>query len=513
MKKTMIVLTVVLAAATAVLAQFPFARPKDGSVIVELGGSVPLAAEDYLDGLSFVLEDVRPDTSLVDTSATGVYEVRTEVLWREFTHQVEVIDTTAPALSIEVPRYLQINESYDVASFVEHVSDLSGDVALFFETEAGREEQLCVRDAGSVTGQIIARDASGNEACADFTTVFDDAPVFVVVPNTYIVKGEEEPEPGKYIVAYDETDKRFNGQLAIDDSRVDYATPGIYTASCVATDSYGLSCETGFQVEIVENKKIALEKQNESTLSEAQMRKLVEIGYFRYEPLKENDAEAVIDLCAPAMCNIEWFFENTTGPTTGSGFIYRIGAERVDVLSVKHVVNGYSYRDKYGSTRIRFLDGNPVKQPERLEYDMIDVEENEIAMFHIDTEDIPFTTLMSLKQIYYDENIYEEIGEEEEVMSLVVWFRTKERIRSRVGKIYPEEKTQQLLADHGSYKDIRDVCITDDIAIPGVSGGAAIDLKGRLLGVYSWYHYGGGIPSYDAFCKVDQLAGRWGSND
>ena len=216
------------------------------------------------------------------------------------------------------------------------------------------------------------------------------------------------------------------------------------------------------------------------------------------------------------MCSINWRIRNQS--VGGSGIIYRIGTERIDILTDIEIAKGYpGYADQDGTTKVRFWDGHASAQPERLSYETSIVEEGDIVMFSIDVQGIPFTTLMSLRQIYMDDTIYESCKGGESVMSLVVWRSDGEPVRSRVGTLYLEEQTADVIAvlkSRGHKIGSEELVCTNRINAAGCSGGALIDLRGRLLGVDSWYSYGFDNASHnaDAYSKIDRVDDQWGDN-
>lgn len=500
----------ILAAAIGLVVYFfPYITPKWQTLTIELGEVPPSEIGEYLDGAEWVLERTTFDASQIDSGNVGVYEVTSSFLWRNYVQEVEIVDTTAPTLKIDVPDILQTNTTYLLEDFIVEVVDNSNNVDVYFELNGENSgEALFYGNAGSYNGSVVAIDAHGNETKVDFSTNFDDPPYFVVLPpNQYVGVNNEEYDPQKLIVAYDDTDDCRIEDLDIQ-GEYDISTIGTYDVSCVVQDSYGFKTTQNFTIDVVENKTTAIEKQNEYVLSREQLEMLVDMDYFKYRPLEEEDEEAVVELVKPTLVYIKVKINPSLGYSQtrveGCAFVYHITTEETKILSVNHVTE----LRQYGSTDVVFFDDNRVPLPSSHQVKHINVSGNELTMFEINTSEIPFTTIMMLKQVWYDDNIYDELKTNEKAINVCQWpLYARNDFRVHTGTILPNDKTE--LAKKEAWRGLTDVVMTNHITQVGVSGSALMDLRGRLLGVASWE-----FPQINVtgWSKVDKIAAQWGDN-
>ena len=508
----------ILAAAIGLVVYFfPYITPKWQTLTIELGDVPPSEIRDYLDGADWVLERTSFDTSQIDSDNVGVYEVTSSFLWVDLVQEVEIVDTTAPTLKINVPNVLETYTTYTLQDFVVEVVDNSNDVDVYFELNGENNgDALFNSEAGTYNGSIVAIDTNGNETKIDFSTTFDDPPYYIVLPpSQYACVNDEEYDPLNLIVAYDDTDDCRIVDLDIQ-GEYDISTIGTYNVSCVATDSYGFKSVQNFTIDVVDNKTTAISKQNEYILSKEQLETLVNIDYFKYAPLKEEDKEAVVELVKPTLVTILWEVDRTISRyphrANGSAFIYDIGVDEIKILSVKHVTNGKlrnGVPDLDGLTDIMFFDNTSIYLPVNLEYEESNVSRNESTLFTCNTVDIPFTTLMALKQVWYSEDIYDEFNGGENVISICKWLDGENGFRIRYGTLYGRDKWEYMANSARDEGLSMDVIATSRLAVKGVSGSALMDLHGRLLGLASWVSY---VQDIDAWCKVDNFAKQWGDN-
>ncbi len=222
------------------------------------------------------------------------------------------------------------------------------------------------------------------------------------------------------------------------------------------------------------------------------LRLLLEYGFFQYEPLSEDDQDAAIALVNPALIDLKRYYGG--GWTSGSGVIYRITESQVYFLSVEHVVEEMTS----GATKVSFMDGTTVETT--IEY-MSELN-SECSMFSISVKDIPAQTLIGLHEVYVDEDIYHQIKKGDTVIKYAEnW--------SGQGEDVLKISTYQGMNAYevsGKYVTEDGYIVTTHSAIQGMSGTAAFDCKGRLVGLVCFIHPNKGT---DYECRIDDLSGLY----
>lgn len=198
--------------------------------VVELGGSV--AASDFLKDESNTAE-FTSDT-VISTAKAGVYRVGIHSSFYTYECTLEVDDTVAPELTVK--DLTRTKEEIPTAKdFVESVSDLSGNVTVYFG------EAVSFDNYGKIDVTIVAEDASGNKteanAVLNLVEEYDiEPPVIEGQLNKTVYVGDGVSfKNGISVIDNVDTDI----ELQVDSSQVDLNTPGEYNIVYTATDSMG----------------------------------------------------------------------------------------------------------------------------------------------------------------------------------------------------------------------------------------------------------------------------------
>ena len=200
------------------------------SCIVELGGEV--SADDFLKNTNHEAEFTKG--TVVSTDHIGEYSVGIES--KPFTYQctLEVDDTVAPELTVkELTRTMQ--EIPSANDFVESVSDLSGDVNVYFG------EGISFDNYGDIPVSIVAEDGSGNRTEAKtvlhLVEEYDIEPPVIEgqLDKTIYVGQSISFKNGVVVTDNQDTDI----EVQVDSSQVKLDVPGEYTVVYTAEDSMG----------------------------------------------------------------------------------------------------------------------------------------------------------------------------------------------------------------------------------------------------------------------------------
>ena len=200
------------------------------SCVVELGGEV--SAADFLKKENLTAE-FTSDT-VFTTDYAGSYDVG--IVCGKYTYEctLEVQDTVAPELTVK--ELTRTKEEIPTAQdFVESVSDLSGDVSIYFG------EAISFDNYGSIPIQIVAEDNSGNRTEADtvlnLVQEYDIEPPVIEGQLDKVVYAGTSVSFKTDVIVTDNVDTDI--EVQVDSSKVDLDTPGEYTVVYTAADSMG----------------------------------------------------------------------------------------------------------------------------------------------------------------------------------------------------------------------------------------------------------------------------------
>ncbi len=443
-------------------------------IALELGTPVSETVEDYISGKEWVLERAVLETTAVDTKHTGQYQIYCKVLGRKFVYTVDVKDTTSPEVELKqsIPCLL-VGEEYGVSDFVRNVFDLSDDVEVVFVNEKDEKtNSVSFDEIGQYNVRIRTQDGSGNYTDTDFMVQADEPATLLGVWDRYVVKGKD-CDLLSGVIAVDELDGIISEKVTatLEDS-FDANTVGEYEVVYTVVDSNGLETHKTATLIVCDKKDTDnYAYLNEHKLSQEELLLLCEADYFKYEPLDEPDYDKTLELVMPTLINLrneKW---------SGSGFIVEIGSEYIYCLSVEHVTKVFG-----NGTNITFFEDTTIKAP--CDYIRLS-EHNEITLFRIPTELVPYDTLILLKQIYVNRDIYSELEEGDLLIECCAnWsFGTSDVI-----KVVTLRKVTTSF-EYGQYCFIETCIETSRGGKPGMSGTPFVDYRGNLVAVASIVDY------------------------
>jgi hypothetical protein len=161
--------------------------------------------------------------------------------------------------------------------------------------------------------------------------------------------------------------------------------------------------------------------------------------------------------------------------SSGSGFIYDITPEYVYVISVYHVTSAFDGKP----TRITFYDGTYT--PVRFKSIRLSAG-NEASLFKIPVSDIPYHTLVRLKEVSYKEDIYDDIH----VGTPLIEYCKNWRAGEREAIIKYVDVISFGLSDiQKKYVDDEEYFAVTRASESGMSGTAIFDERGILAGICS----------------------------
>ena len=216
------------------------------SVTIEAGEELSLEAEDFFDstdGITF-------DTTDVDTSKVGEYEVTATYKNKEYSITVSVKDTTAPEFEL-VQDSIVTNDvgSLDAESLIASVEDVSKTTAeLKFDEEPKEDDDY--------TASVVVTDEYGNSAEKSIGVAVDTtAPVINGVKDETV-----SAEPTVDSLHYTAEDSR-DGEVSVETS-IEKTGDNEYTVTAVTKDEAGNEAKETATLTLVEEKKTTAKSQS-----------------------------------------------------------------------------------------------------------------------------------------------------------------------------------------------------------------------------------------------------------
>lgn len=453
---------VVLVAAIVLRFTLFQATPMNTEIVLELGEHLSKETSYYVSTNDRWTDDVTVDYSEVQEDVVGNYTVYSSVLFYHFTHNVQVVDTTAPTIEPKSIQYIENGKEYNPDYFVNSVYDRSGDVDVYIEQDGAKKETICFGENGDYQFQIVAEDFSGNSTSVDISVTVDTVPIILCADEPYYPVGQDI-DWTLAALAKDDVDGYISEKIQVDDSLLDINIIGDYQVTYSVTDSYGLETSKSVTVHIVSKEDAGT---HINVLSEQDMQILCDDGYFTYEPLKENDYEKTIELIKPTGVNIH----DNIGKYSGSGFIYKITPQYVYFIGPTHLLD----RDNV-STTIMFFNGKTIDvESTRKIYNT----NYDIAMIRAETSSIPLDLLLELKEIYIDYDIYSKINVGDTLIAYATHWKGQENDYIKQSTLINTTSSMKLFGYEYFFEKTKNV-------ITGMSGCSIVDEKGNLLGTTS----------------------------
>ncbi len=460
-----------------------YVTPVFTETTIELGtGKVSEQVEDYLKGANKRVASAQLDTSRVDVNRVGDYTVICKSGEKEFSYTIHVTDTVAPEIVLKSDRpCMATKRAYEMDDFVEDVRDASNEVDTYFLVEGEAVEEISFGEEGMYTFTVCAKDPSGNTSDYEVTYEFAEAPAFLLLADRYIKKGTAF-NLDTYLFAYDKRDGVVTDQVVIEANDYDTNTDGNYEVTYRVTNSKGITTTQSIQV-IVGN-----ETNYNVDCSKEELELLINYGFFRYEPLAEENYEAAKELVKPTAVNISTKNYGTSnvapGDSSGSGSIARITSDYVYILTNQHVANMSSFKD---GVKITAYDRNSVICKE---FATERLPGHDIAYIRVPVAEIPMEELLLLKEVYFDSDMQVTTGQRYFVYTNF-WRMSKDVIWE--DKIVQTNVTSVTftLAGKSYVHNLKELCnLTARSPQGGQSGSGNFDFKGRLICVTQGDTYG-----------------------
>ncbi|MCD8161525.1 MAG: DUF5011 domain-containing protein [Clostridiales bacterium] len=154
---------------------------------------------------------------------------------------VKVVDAVAPELSgVQTEYYLADTESApDYLSGVTATDEIDGDITDSIVLDA---LNVSYGVPGEYTITYHVSDAAGNKAEKSAAVTIKDTTPPVITLSTAslsLTAGDDAPDYSSLVSASDTTDGDLTTSVSVDDSAVDYSTPGTYEVTYTVSDSSG----------------------------------------------------------------------------------------------------------------------------------------------------------------------------------------------------------------------------------------------------------------------------------
>ncbi len=297
MKRKLTTLTLVAVAITGAMTLSGCGEPKltTSEITIEAGDELEMSAEDYFNTKEDNYDKITFDTSEVDTSVPGEYEVTATYNEKtEYTIKVTVEDTVAPQMSFE-SRYVFTNDVAKIDTDFVEVKDKTDCTVEFTGFERidnpveemtdeklnsftedivipGNADELSaitdmdVTEEGLYRGVVKATDLGGNETYEEVLVVYDTtAPLFADIEDETVEQEDVTAEPSLDESKYTATDN-FDGDV---DTTVSITCTDEenhqYTVTATATDRAGNEGSKDYIINVTEKKEEVASKSDTSS--------------------------------------------------------------------------------------------------------------------------------------------------------------------------------------------------------------------------------------------------------
>ena len=375
------------------------AFPKADRFVVELGEEPSVSPTDYLLGYGFIVNYGKIDVTGVDTDKVGDYRATASLLFYNYRVDISVVDTTPPEIiPFDEELYIATGREYKPEDFASEISDISHEVNCRIRYGGDELEGISFPAAGEYRILLEAEDPSGNVGSSEISFTVDDPPVIIGVFDRHLPVGTDFDITRA--AAADTGDGNLTGSIKVDRGDFDPQKEGNYTVSYSVSDSHGLLTEKSVILSICGKKTLSL-YHDDISLTVEELNLLCDAEYFTYQPLETPDYDAAVELIEPTLLDLKHKI-GSYGYAAGSGCVYRVTPEYIYMLSVNHVLKSVN-----NDCDIMFFDGTVVRQ--NLDY-ISSRQKNELSIFRIPSADVPVDTLLKLKQIYVDPDIYSKLA-------------------------------------------------------------------------------------------------------
>lgn len=246
------------------------------------GDAIEIQAEDKTDISAQILGIKTADKKEVSTDSYVLNDNKTSIIFSdlgkyiltfsvldEFSNSitgdvvVDVTDTTSPELKGIKTEYV-LSENDDAPEYLDGVTaidEIDGEITKNISLDAVNVSYGVV---GEYTVVYSVSDNAGNICKKEIPVIVKDStpPVLSLEKSSFtLTEGDSQPDYRSSISATDAIDGDLSGNIEIDDSDVDYDSPGTYYVTCRIADSNGNASSKKISVKI---KAIQNEDDNDS---------------------------------------------------------------------------------------------------------------------------------------------------------------------------------------------------------------------------------------------------------
>ncbi len=461
---------------------------------VELGTKVSNDISDYISGKDFSLKISRLDLSKVDEETVGTYEASVRFLYKKFSYEIIIEDTTAPEVLFNTGSYVcEKDADVDLSSFVDRVIDESEVSYSYINVNEDEtitrncDNTLVFSDKGIHPLFMRVTDAYGNSSDYYMPVRVDTAPYLYGTLDYYVAVGSEIDITSD-VHAKDEVDGDLSSKVEGRVSAAYTKYPGDYVITYNVTDSYGLTATTKGLIHTYDplmiQDMVNTKKLDPFALNVAGVINPYDCGY-----IEESNMDAAIDNIKHAVVRIH--YETPRTRTFGSGYIVKITDKEIICATNNHVVTDRNY------VTVSFYDGTNVEA--RVVAGKVSPD---IAFISINRSDIEDFDNLDLKTIHINRGYYESLSSKPQFeMGMYCINENGSQWLERTGKIV--RKSGKL----DKYFENYDYAVTQ-ISVrltPGVSGSAIIDSHANLLCMAAFYWVHDGNTEYYGVSVTDIL--------
>ncbi len=213
--------------------------------------NIQIIDEDAIKSVTVDLSDVdfyTPDSYYVGFSAEDEYGKRSDVLYTELeiVDSLPVIETEEEEVTIHIGDQLDIDEAYGVVGTEHNEGDLTAEIVID-DTEVNYSQ------TGTYTITLKLTDNEGNKTSEIIElTIENDNPVITGQSASSDEETSNSDDQLLSLLDIEVTDEDQIESITVDQSIVDYSTPGTYPVTITATDEYGATTTSAYQLEVVD---------------------------------------------------------------------------------------------------------------------------------------------------------------------------------------------------------------------------------------------------------------------
>ncbi len=391
-------------------------------------------------------------------------------------------DTRAPFFLTGVQKLLlRQNERYDLSMFLPSIAvDSSGSCRVYLQMPSGEKTSIFDTSlCGDHRYLLVAEDETGNRTERVVSTHVGVPDTLLGVHEIYVKQSEEAYKlPPVFACNSRGAIRSAVVPLEETDNEITPAEPGEYVVTYLIEDAEGFLTKEETAVHVTKDEAEVRAHRGDYRMERPDRQKIADLGYFAYEALPTADRETTIELAEPTLVSLTrriMVSDTTYTEHYGSGVIYRVTGDRILILSVEHVTKLM----REGDVTLRFFDGTEIK------YSLTDdkrlSEENEITLFSVPAEELPYDTWIRLKEACRSNTVYSSLQKGDALLKYAKWYRG-----GAVEDLIVDSTFLRLGIPDVFHKDLGsgDAYFTSEAAASqGMSGTGIFDLCGHLVGI------------------------------